>query len=511
MAKFLTFETTALKLNDSVFPCNSVGFGLQANTVPVFNVDGDLLYYSPTAPIQGQLKTSFYLTGALPDFLKLENQNEKSIDVSFNTFFVPNAYLSDLSFSVDPFQPILVNTSFVFYHGLTALRTDLNDRHTNFSNSLKTLNGLSSYVLTNNRTTYDQNPNDFIVSSFNYSFSVDRQPILRVKQKIPSRVALNQINAQFELKANNLDGLLSVYGNDAILTAVLRDNTNLNTSTNLSLTGIIVDQSYNISESSIGEASVKLTQAINRKRNLITIPFEVEDYSIFIPEDDTDVPNSEPNPPPVCGCQSSDNQPPPPPPQNKYDLTINLYVEYIYTDVLNGQNINPAYSCNTKNGKLYGAQLDFKPVGFNSFEVTFGPYDANNQGLTQQSLALGPPYYYIGNITVLKSVMEDIKAGKYNSFVGSLSAAIYGGSVTNNLAFYVYVDEVGAELYSEGCTRGGRPETTASAFYGLTAGGLRNLISDAYDIWITNQNLKSLNCKLKQPPNSIDEYAIPSS
>lgn len=419
MAKFLTFETTALKLNDSVFPCNSVGFGLQANTVPVFNVDGDLLYYSPTAPIQGQLKTSFYLTGALPDFLKLENQNEKSIDVSFNTFFVPNAYLSDLSFSVDPFQPILVNTSFVFYHGLTALRTDLNDRHTKFSNSLKTLNGLSSYVLTNNRTTYDQNPDDFIVSSFNYSFSVDRQPVLRVKQKIPSRVALNQINAQFELKANNLDGLLSVYGNDAILTAVLRDNTNLNTSTNLSLTGIIVDQSYNVSESNIGEASVKLTQTINRKRNLITIPFEVEDYSIFIPEDDTDVPNSEPNPPPVCGCQSSDNQPPPPPPPDEAVLTIDIRLYYDNTDrttdfstqspltYCNGSS--PGYEGYFNNGQFRNTFKLIHALKVNDNKVKFKIWNpALQDGNSQQKISSDAPWYSIGTISLTQTMINNI-------------------------------------------------------------------------------------------------------
>jgi len=414
MVKFLTFETTALKLNDSVFPCNSVGFGLQANTVPVFNIDGDLLYYSPTAPIQGQLKTSFYLTGALPDFLKLENQNEKSINVSFNTFFVPNAYLSDLSFSVDPFQPILVNTSFVFYHGLTALRTDLNDNHTSFSNSLKTLNGLSSYVLTNNRTTYDQNPNDFIVSNFNYSFSVDRQPVMRVKQKIPSRVALNQINAQFELKANNLDGLLSIYGNDAILTAVLRDNTNLNTSTNLSLTGIIVDQSYNVSDSNIGEASIKLTQTINRKRNLITIPFEIEDYSIFIPEDDTDIPNSEPNPPPVCGCQSSDNQPPPPPPKDERILIIDIRRFYDNTDrstdfgtqsagfYCNGSS--PGYEGYLNNGQFRNTFKLKNALKVNENKVKFKIWNpALLDGDTQLKLSSDAPWYSVGTISLTQA------------------------------------------------------------------------------------------------------------
>jgi len=61
---------------------------------------------------------------------------------------------------------------------------------TQIENELATLNGLTSYIVTSNRSTYAQNPYDFIVSNFNYSFTVDRQPLLRVKQSIPSRVAV---------------------------------------------------------------------------------------------------------------------------------------------------------------------------------------------------------------------------------------------------------------------------------------------------------------------------------
>ena len=96
------------------------------------------------------------------------------------------------------------------------MSTDLNDTHNLFSpadgtnkvkNQLATLNGLSSYIITYSRSTYKENPDDFIVSNFNYSFTVDRQPLLRVKQSIPSRVALKQVNGQFSITSNNIDGL----------------------------------------------------------------------------------------------------------------------------------------------------------------------------------------------------------------------------------------------------------------------------------------------------------------
>jgi len=289
MAKFLTFETTAIRLNDSIFPSNSASFGLQANTVPVFDINGNLIDYAPNGPIQGKFSTEFYLTGALPDFLKLENQSDVPISVSFNNFNIPSAFLTDLSFSVEPYQPIAVSTSFDFYHGIKALDTNLNDIHNLFSpadgstkvkNKLATLNGLSSYIITNNRSSYPDNYDDFIVSNFNYSFSVERQPLLRVKQSIPLRVALKQINAQFGVTANNIDGILDIHGNDAVFNAVLKDAQNPSVYTNMSLTGIIVDQNYAISDSSYGVGSIKMIQNISKKRNIISIPFGTNDPQI---------------------------------------------------------------------------------------------------------------------------------------------------------------------------------------------------------------------------------------
>ena len=320
MAKFLTFETTAIRLNDSIFPSNSASFGLQANTVPVFDINGNLIDYAPNGPIQGKFSTEFYLTGALPDFLKLENQSDVPISVSFNNFNIPSAFLTDLSFSVEPYQPIAVSTSFDFYHGIRALDTDLNDIHTLFGpadgstkvkNKLATLNGLSSYIVTYNRSSYANNSTDFIVSNFNYSFTVERQPLLRVKQSIPLRVALRQINAQFGVTANNIDGLLDFHGNEAIKNAVLKNAQNPSVYTTMSLTGIIVDQNYAISDSSYGVGSIKMIQNISKKRNIISIPFGTNDPAIV--EVSKPIINISIPTPPVG--QTNPKPPMPPPPE----------------------------------------------------------------------------------------------------------------------------------------------------------------------------------------------------
>lgn len=420
MARFLTFETTALKLNNSVFPCNSVSFALNANTTPVFDINGNLLYYSPTAPIQGKFQTQFYLTGALPNFLKLENQSETPTRISFNQFYIPSAYLTDLSFSVEPFQPVLVSTSYSFYHGLTTLNTDLNDTHTGFANTLKTLNGLSSYIVTTNRDTYSENPKDFIVTNFDYSFSVEREPVLRVKESVPGRVAMKQINAQFGITANNLDGRLKIQGNSAVFSGVLRDNTNLATSTDFVLTGIIVDQNYSMSESNYGISTVKMIQNINRKRNIITIPMEVEDYDISIPEFTIDDPDEKIFIPDDGRVNTGGPKTPELPPTDEKDLTAFFIITDIYVVSPGGGGYIDG-DCDLKN-RFQSVQTSlaqnvvFEPGSLIGYAVGYNqPPDANN--------GYGPPYYYIGRFKVSKQFLLDGGATKndFINFVGNIT------------------------------------------------------------------------------------------
>ena len=453
MAKFLTFETTAVKLNDSIFPSNMATFGLQAATVPVFDINGNLIDYAPNGPIQGKFSTEFYLTGVLPDYLKFDNQTDAPISVSFNNFNIPSAFLTDLSFSVEPYQPISVNVSFDFYHGILSLDTNLNDTHNLFSpadgtnkvkNKLATLNGLSSYILTNNRSTYAQNPDDFIVSNFNYSFTVDRQPLLRVKQSIPSRVAMKQVNGQFSVTSNNIDGLLDIHGNDAIFNALLADSQNLNTYTSIGLTGIITDQNYVISDSNYGVGTIKMVQNITKKRNIISIPFgtdapaivEVSKPIVII---DIPTPPVGPGPkppmlPPPELVQPID--PLPPAPELDPDLIwFNIYVQpYDHKDQCSKTDhqvfgIKTAGEYNSEvNGKSY--KIQFKNV---QSQVTY-----NEDSLADNKIAnnLTYPLLFICSVGVNQNVLNAVNPLPFPTFDNSDECSYEDDpTVLNRLAF----------------------------------------------------------------------------
>ncbi len=285
MAKFLTYDINQVIINSNLFPANSISFQLGANTVPVKDIYGNLLYYSPTSPIQGSVSINFFLTGVIPSYLRLENQNEIGNNIAFNQLAIPDCHLTNLSFSVRPFEPIPVKADFIFYHGIRALNTNpgVSSLNQSFNSGLNILNGMSSYIITDNRSTYVQNPADFVVTDFDYQFSVERVPILRVGEYFPLRVAMKEINAEFNITTNNLDGVLDVRGNSAVFSAVLKDNTDPNVSDTINLTGIIMNQSYEVSEDNFGFSKIKMTQALNKKRSTITIPMEVNNPNIVNP------------------------------------------------------------------------------------------------------------------------------------------------------------------------------------------------------------------------------------
>lgn len=365
MAKFLTYEINQVIINNNLFPANSISFQLAANTVPVKDINGNLLYYSPTSPIQGSVSINFFLTGAIPSYLRLENQNEIGNNIAFNQLSIPDCHLTNLSFSVRPFEPIPVKADFIFYHGIRALNTNsfifnsLNSAKTtpgvssldqSFSSGLNILNGMSSYIITDNRSTYIQNPADFVVTDFDYQFSVERVPILRVGESFPLRVAMKELNAEFNITASNLDGVLDVRGNSAVFSAVLKDNTDANVSDTINVTGIIMNQSYEISEDNFGFSKIKMMQALNKKRSTITIPMEVNNPNIVNPPtNNNDIPaqptktytreeiirSTKPNPTnPNIGTGTSDPLPP---------ADEDVYIYYVILFNLNIYRLNKIY------------------------------------------------------------------------------------------------------------------------------------------------------------------------
>lgn len=468
MAKFLTYDINQVIINNNLFPANSISFQLGANTVPVRDINGNLLYYSPTSPIQGSVSINFFLTGAIPSYLRLENQNEIANTIAFNQLAVPGCHLTNLSFSVRPFEPIPVKADFVFYHGIRALNTNslivnsLNEIQVtknvsslkqSFNSGLNILNGMSSYIITDDRSTYIQNPADFVVTDFDYQFSVERVPILRVGEYFPLRVAMKEINAEFNITASNLDGVLDVKGNSAVFSAVLKDNTDANVSDTINLTGIIMSQSYEISEDNFGFSKIKMMQSLNKKRSSITIPMEVNNPNIVNPPtDNNDVPAQPPTnvisteiinstkPDPTDPNKGTGTSDPPPPADDTVWYYISVVVNCIMSNAENagcnsmriGSEVQKSFYRYNKNG------MRFEVISTSS-DVEFKNRDKYLRVNASEDIRKQWDYAKLGDILTLKVNKEFL-----DNF---LSTDDYNLNINNQFISYTGIACNAAKLY----------------------------------------------------------------
>ena len=266
--KFLLFESNHVRLNNNVFPAEDISVSLNAALTDAMDIDGDVIGYSPNGPLQGSVSFSFDLTGQLPDYFYAENLTEQPTVISFNTFVI-YGHLQSLNYSIEPYQPIKVNADFAFFHGIKYLNTYQQDHFmAEFDNSLKSYNGVRSYLLANTESVY-------VPISFNYSLTAKRTPYTKVGYESPTRVALEGVNAEMNVVGNNIDKYMSIRGNEAHFVGVLNDlhNPSEENKYYLRVDGKVVGQSFDVNASSYGTSQLTVRQTFSRIRNITSIPF----------------------------------------------------------------------------------------------------------------------------------------------------------------------------------------------------------------------------------------------
>ena len=115
MAKFINYQNLDFKLNSKNFYANKISLSINASVDPVLVSDGTLLDYAPQGSLVGSLSSDFYLTGSLPNFLDITGTNSDKITGLFGGVQIDNLYAKSLSFSVEPFQPIILSVEFDWY------------------------------------------------------------------------------------------------------------------------------------------------------------------------------------------------------------------------------------------------------------------------------------------------------------------------------------------------------------------------------------------------------------
>ena len=264
--KFLVFESNAVRLNDDIFPAESINVSLSPSIDPLMDIDGRVTNYAPNGPLKGKVDLTFDLTGELPTYFHATGVTEVPTLVKFNTFVI-YGYLENLTYEVSAYRPIKVNAGFAFFHGIKYLETQFKDKiPASFDSSLETYNGLRSYLV-------GDGDNYSFISSFNYSLTTRRTPYTKVGFESPTRVALEDVRIEINAQGSNINNYMTIRGNKTYLIGNLNELYNSNDTIVMPLAGRVVEQSFSASQGSVGQGSFKAIQSLTNVRRNVSIPF----------------------------------------------------------------------------------------------------------------------------------------------------------------------------------------------------------------------------------------------
>ena len=248
---FLRYEDVLLQVNGESVLATNANVNLSAGSVPVRLVDGSIHRYAPEGGIRGEVNFQHYLTGALPSFLDVTGVNEDAVAGSFGGMTFSSAYLRSLSFSVNPYSPIIVSSSFDIYGplgGSISANYDPELKKSECSHGIKSfLNGIGDQVNT--------------TLSFNYSVTANRNPVYSIGNRLPDRVTKQEVEINMGVRGNSIGSQLELAGNAANLVCNIFDMNGTAPLQKFRCSGQIVEQSLEASANGYLNGNLSVTQA----------------------------------------------------------------------------------------------------------------------------------------------------------------------------------------------------------------------------------------------------------
>jgi len=268
MANFINYKNIDFQLNNQIFYANRVSVSAQASTEAVVLSDGSLLNYSPDGAVVGSLSCDFYLTGSVPSFLNITGTSESAVVGRFAEVNITGLYPKSISFSVDPFEPILISAEFDWYGSVNVenFKEQLHSYGRNKAIPSYIANAYKSYISTDN--IFASEPQIGNVTNFSYMASYDRPSFFYADEKIPFRVAKMNKRCEVEISSNSLGELIDIQGKNAVTTIYLKDfyGTLLDS---FPISGVLNNQNYEISEGQYMLSKASISQTVTEQKTLI--------------------------------------------------------------------------------------------------------------------------------------------------------------------------------------------------------------------------------------------------
>jgi len=254
---FLRYHDLQIKIDgDNIF-AETAEIGVDASTTEVRHTDGTIFRYAPTNGLRGQLSLEYYMTGALNTNFDPKTATETSMNGTFAGLAFSNIYATSVSFSMEPYKPILIKNSFDFYSDLSStISSSFEDPTANAAwdgqgkyahTSVSYLAGLPSRM------------NETI--SFNYSSSAQRLPVYLIGETSPTRVTLENTETSMQLRGSDIGGVIQTSGTNANITCHLEDINSRSNITNFNVNGIINSQRLSVSEGGYLQGQIEVSEA----------------------------------------------------------------------------------------------------------------------------------------------------------------------------------------------------------------------------------------------------------
>lgn len=261
MSVFIKYEDCAVKINDSGIFASEATFSMSADTQVERLVDGSILLdadgtqrHGANGPLKGQLSLNYYMDDNFSNFFDLLSIGELEVTGTFAGVEIRGMYLTNTSFSAEPFAPIPMSVTFDVYGPISAHLAPYADTFSATQDETTLLNGATSVVSgvgVDSKIDY--------ITNFDYSVSATRTPSFLIGESAPSRVTIDNIEINMNINGEKFGDNLKINGNTAELTVTMKDLYD-NVSKQFGCTGKIINQELQVSSEDYLKGGISVKQ-----------------------------------------------------------------------------------------------------------------------------------------------------------------------------------------------------------------------------------------------------------
>lgn len=259
--KFIKYENARLAIENNTIFATSASLEISSTLEPIRNITGSIIRYAPQEPIRGRIRFSHYCTGVLFDFLNpltsVEHTGEP-LQGSLAGITFSSGYIKSLSFSCEPFKPILFDSEMDIYGELGVINEEGDDDYylkslNSYPENTQIAHGLRSYIAGT-----DLGTNSTL--SFNYSVSCDRNISKTIGRELPYRVSKENVRIEMGIRGENLGEVLNYQGNYAEIEAKIFDVYGNSPMFTVGCSGQIFSKNINVSSDSSLQGEISINQ-----------------------------------------------------------------------------------------------------------------------------------------------------------------------------------------------------------------------------------------------------------